>query len=63
MAVRCAHVEHFSRIAQLDSDGPVELKVIGCQLLNDEKDLLANDKAGISLSSRWASRRKNTAKS
>ena len=55
MATRCGHVESFQRLPQLDGlSGPIELQVIACQLLNDEKALQSNGEAHISLCAKWA---------
>ena len=43
----------LQRIAQMN-EGPIELKIMACQLLNDEKDLQASEKASISLCAKWA---------
>lgn len=52
LAVRCAHIPHFERLEQLGKD--LELSVIAAQLNQDEKDLEASAKAGISLCAKWA---------
>ncbi|OQV15405.1 hypothetical protein BV898_10415 [Hypsibius exemplaris] len=56
LAVRCSAgaIDRFQRLAELDDDGTIELKIIACQLLNDEKDLRTNAKASISLCAKWA---------
>ena len=54
MAHRCDEIKPLKRIAQMNGDSPIELKIIACQLLNDEKALQANEKASISLCAKWA---------
>ncbi|OQV12313.1 hypothetical protein BV898_13424 [Hypsibius exemplaris] len=56
LAVRGATAENsLQRLAQMSGDQqePIELKILACQLLNDEAALKASDKASISLCAKW----------
>ncbi|GAU91094.1 hypothetical protein RvY_03415 [Ramazzottius varieornatus] len=52
LAVRCANIPHCGRLEQLGND--LELSVMAAQLNQDDRDLEANGKAGISLCAKWA---------
>ncbi|OQV22038.1 hypothetical protein BV898_03885 [Hypsibius exemplaris] len=54
LATRCSQIKAFKRLPQLDDEEAIELKIIACQLKNDESAFLADEHASISLCAKWA---------